>query len=357
MKRSKIKQVKQTLKNDELINMFNQMVGEGDLNMEIVIPKYELILKKFKLLENLMRRVFSPENLPLYVFENYGSAAINFTNFASMMEEERHECTLVSKMGKLTQESLEKLNQNQEAFMEYIEQTKNKYDHDELKDVYFRLKEGDIMSSILIAVRDIKTALKFNMDGEDHDLSDKMNLKMDFILEHNSPNLALMPSISVLDFKLLFIDDAISEKFKMRILLFCHLFYKNVMIIYDQITKPDIDISQFSRAFIENIENIKNIPELRNCTKAFNKISNSIELLENNFGGYYKEFASNKNPGSIIENFVLDVAAESDVDLATTAQFKKIVSYYKSKMSGRVDDPRISGMLDLVSKNIELLEE
>ena len=357
MKRNKIKQVQKTLKNNDLIMMFNQMVGEGNLNTSIVIPKYELILEKLELLEKLLRKVFSPEALPDYVFANYGAATNNFIEFADKLEKERHECTLESKLGKLTPSDIQKLNQNQENFMEWIKKTNDKYDHDDLKEVYFRLKDGEVTGDLIIAVRDIKDALRIGMKNESHDLENKHDLKMDFIINYEMAYLTLMPSVSVLDFKLLFIDDAITDKFKTRILLMVHLFYKNSMVIIDQITKPDIDISEFSSVFIENIENIKHIPELRSCSKAFSKISNSVGLLEQNFGGYYKEFAANKNPGSIIENFVLDVASESEVDLATTAQFKKIVSYYRTKMAGRVNDPRISGMLDMVSKNISLLEE
>jgi hypothetical protein len=64
-----------------------------------------------------------------------------------------------------------------------------------------------------------------------------------------------------------------------------------------------------------------------------------------------------KNPGIIIENFVLDVADDSKADAETTRQFRQIINFYKDKMSGQVKDPKIQKIFDLVGENLNILEQ
>ena len=82
-----------------------------------------------------------------------------------------------------------------------------------------------------------------------------------------------------------------------------------------------------------------------------------MQLLKNNFSGYYKDFVVSKNPGIIIENFVMDVADDSKADTETTYQFRKIINFYKEKMRGRVNDPKIQKIFDLVGQNLDVLEK
>jgi hypothetical protein len=91
--------------------------------------------------------------------------------------------------------------------------------------------------------------------------------------------------------------------------------------------------------------------------KAFKKIEESVELLQNNFGGYYKDFISTKNPSIIIENFILDCSKEQNenMDLDLARQFKKIAMFYKKKSAGKIKDPRINQIFEMLDKNFAML--
>ncbi len=116
--------------------------------------------------------------------------------------------------------------------------------------------------------------------------------------------------------------------------------------IYDLITSPNIDIKQFSGLVVHSITKLrKQIPR---CDKAFNIIEKSMELLENNFKGYYRNSIQADNPSIIIESFIIDVSNSQKADLTVTLQFKKIINHVR-KQANNITDPKmkkIFGMLD-----------
>jgi len=357
MKRTKIKQVKKTLNNDNLITMFNQMMGEGDIDVSVVAPKYDLIMEKLNKIIGLIRTIFIKTEIPEYVAENFDNGISNFRDFCLESEVELEKFTIETVRGQLSKEKMELLNSDKSLMEKYLLELDDKYDRDELKAAYFGLKESTIIGRLIIAAKDIKNALQSTAkSGEPNDLEFRDSLSSNFIMKCDGDYIQLIPSITILDFKQLFINESVHPDFKTKLLFTLHVLMKHTRVIIDEITRPDINISDFASAFIENIDQIRKIPELRGCDGAFNKIANSVELLEDNFGGYYKAFAVSKNPSVIIENFVMDVAQDKEFDLKTTVQFKKIVNFYRKQMKGNAD-PRISKMLDLVTENINILEE
>ena len=90
------------------------------------------------------------------------------------------------------------------------------------------------------------------------------------------------------------------------ILMFIAKLYEISYALYEIISSPDIDVDDFVKIIVSSIDTVKkHIPR---CDDAFNKIIESIDILKNNFDGYYKEFVASNNPSIIMENFVLDVS-------------------------------------------------
>ena len=133
------------------------------------------------------------------------------------------------------------------------------------------------------------------------------------------------------------------------------MIYKTTYEIYEIITSPDIDISKFSDIIIQSIQQAKKM--IPRANRAFKKIEDSVELLKNNFQNYYKDFISTKNPTIILENFILDCSKENsdDVDLDLARQFKRIVMFYQKKSQGKIKDPRINQLFEMLNKNFEML--
>ena len=133
------------------------------------------------------------------------------------------------------------------------------------------------------------------------------------------------------------------------------MLYNTTYDVYQIITSPDIDISKFSDIIVQSIQQAKKM--IPRANKAFKKIEESVELLKNNFQNYYKDFITTKNPTIIVENFILDVSKENtgELDLDLARQFKKIVMFYQKKSQGKIKDPRINQLFEMLNKNFDML--
>lgn len=126
--------------------------------------------------------------------------------------------------------------------------------------------------------------------------------------------------------------------------------------VYEQITQPDVDIDKIILIVREAIGELKkHIPR---CDKAFNMIIESVELLKDNFGDYYRNFLSSGNHGIIIENFIVDVAQSSKQNLQIYSQFSRIIRFYQKMQSQqKINDPRITGMQDQLTSLCKHIEK
>ena len=125
--------------------------------------------------------------------------------------------------------------------------------------------------------------------------------------------------------------------------------------MYDTITSPDVDVKKFSKVIISSIAKVKK--RIPRCEKAFEKIEQSVGLLEGNFDGYYKDFVQSKNPSTIIESFVIDVSQSGGSDPQTTRQFRKIINYYRKATQGKIKDPKMKKIFDMLSANFNAMEQ
>lgn len=114
----------------------------------------------------------------------------------------------------------------------------------------------------------------------------------------------------------------------------------------EELQKPDIDIKKFCSTVITILTNAEREPGLQGCAQAFSKIKESMNLLEENFGRYYKEFVcADKNSSSIFVSFIKDVTDKnSNASIGIVAQFTKILNFYMEQMErqGMKLDPALS---------------
>ncbi len=143
------------------------------------------------------------------------------------------------------------------------------------------------------------------------------------------------------------------EKVKSYILTVLKIILAATKEVYKAVTSPDIDISKFSRVIIDSISQLKKV--IPRCDRAFNKLEESLSLLENNFGNYYKDFVQSKNPSTIVESFVLDVSANMKEDAQIMYQLNTIVKYYRKATQGKITDPRVRKMLDIIDSNFKAM--
>lgn len=356
MSKTKVNVAKTTLKDPELIGMFNAMVGTSDPDPNIVIPKYESILENA---DSIIHILDSFVKSPCYnAFKNIFSKGFEeIIEFISKSKIQLNELKLERNDKILSGDDLNELNSHPEKIQEYITNMELKYKISQLGDTYNKLKNSPVIKEFVMIAKNLKNAVmleKKRSGSQKHDLEDKDMLLPNFILESDGDFMILF-NFTALDFKQMFLSELMDKTFSKYILFMLHLIYKKVILIVKEITSPDIDVDKFSELLIKNIDEIrKHIPR---CDKAFDKIKSSVDLLKTNFGEYYKDFISSQNPGIIVENFVVDVASNSTADMATTRQFREIIKFYRNNMSSKIKDPKIKKIFQMVGENLDILEE
>jgi hypothetical protein len=114
-------------------------------------------------------------------------------------------------------------------------------------------------------------------------------------------------------------------------------------------TSPDIDVDEFVNVIVSSIDQIKNQPSLSRCTRAFDKIKESVHMLKDNFSEYYKDFLETKNSTIIMENFVIDVSKNTKKDPQLMQQFRKIISHYRSLAKSNIQNPQLRALFERVN--------
>lgn len=147
-------------------------------------------------------------------------------------------------------------------------------------------------------------------------------------------------------------------------------FYNIANTVFNELMTPDIDIDRLTELISQSINNIKNMPELRDCKDAFDRLLKSSKMLKENFGNYYRDFIVSKSPNIIIENFILDVSHDVSNTTKNTKrqillmrQFSKIVKYYKANFeknkkmykgeTGKHME-KLTELMELYTRNTEL---
>lgn len=354
----KIKIASKAMKDKDIIDMFNQMVGtSNNIDPKIVIPKYINIYSNadqiIRILESFCN---SPCGKKFALAYNLGVAEI--VNFIKHSQGELKNLELEKNDQILSGKELNEINKNPNKMAEYLENLSFEYKADNLFEKYNKLKDSLVVKECILTARIIKNALMMEKDrnkNETHDLENDKKLSSNFILNIDGDFLKLF-NFSTLDFKQMFLSQYMDTNSSQYVLYVLYLIYNKCISIVKSITSPDIDVDKFSEVLINNIEEIKK--QIPRCDRAFNKIRESVGLLKSKFGEYYKDFVSSRNPSIIIENFVVDVAKDSKSDPDISRQFREIIFFYKNKMQNRGSkDPKIDKVFNLLNTNLDILDE
>lgn len=303
-----------------LNDMFEQMTGSKNAEPEILIPKItelHILLKKFIKVYKLL---------------------LNFNEFIDKFQEFDKEFTDI----KLFITNIEHVIDEHQILMKDGLQS---LPAETINNIYKTLKDTQELQSIIVT--------SCNLSKHKRYLEDKTNLNDDFI--KREPGLSLTPlKFTKLDLKLLWVSDKLTNMAKKYILNILNHTYTIGHEMYEIITSPDIDIKKFSKILIDNIEKMKKtIPR---CDKAFNIIKNSVELLENNFKGYYKNSVEAENPSIIVESFIIDVSMSQKANASITGQFRRIIMFMK-KQAANNSDPRVKKLFKILNTQFDLMAQ
>lgn len=222
---------------------------------------------------------------------------------------------------------------NASVFMKTVPEEKIK----EFTKVYNEFRESDVIKKIFTTAN-ILSSYKAQLDTKDSKF-----------IYHSSglyyKPFSFIPEFDVFRLKTLPQDD--------RVVKTWISFMQQTYVIGDnlarRIQQPDIDIKTFCKTVITILTAAEKEPQLRGCREAFDTIKESMDLLEKNFGKYYKEFINaDKNSTSIFVSFIRDVSENNkDAKVKVVRQFTQILNFYVEQMNknGQKLDPQISELI------------
>ena len=284
--------------------IFNQILGNESLDINIVSPKYSSIRKLTKLCFNALNVLFG---------ENAHIRSIIKEQF--IVED-------FNRIIKYTDETISTFNTN------YPEELTD-------PNLYKKLREDDIIRQLI--------HIGTNLKQYDMYLSDQDKLDWKFIYE--VPGNRFCPfqfsGIDIVSLIQLLHDrkQDIGVDLVMKTLFFLH---KYIGKIYNIITTPDIDVKEFSSAVLTSLREIKKRPELSRCNEAFKCLENSISMMEDNFGKYHRDFIKTNNPTIMLEDFIKDVSKNEEEKSKGNhrahilkRQFAQITNFYQNQVAAR----------------------
>ena len=332
MSRGKItsKVVKSTIYNEDVLGMFSNIIGgDGSVNFEIALPKYEKMKLHCDRFIKLLSAFASTRVMSMYEVQQ--SSLDAYTNKL------REEFDAV-----YTAPDVEPYRTSLTSMIENVP--------DDIKQAFSiafdNAKKCDLTKTIIVTCQNLIIKKRFLENSES--LSDK------FLVSSTCMSFAPLPGLSSFNFRTIYINPAMSYEDRSFILMILHKMLSISHDLYEAVSAPDIDVRDFRRIVESSIGDVKkHIPR---CDDAFNKILSSVDLLEGNFSEYYRDYISSNNPGIIMENFVIDVSKAPGSSPKLAGQFRKIISHYRKLASQQTQDPRLKSLFSKVDENYQELE-
>jgi len=336
--RIKSKVVQSTIQNKDVLDMFHGVLGTGegaDLNIEIVYPKYRKVVEHCSRLLRLLETLRDSAAIG-----HFPAEAGHLAGYVGALREQAAATFQAPDLG-----ALHPSEQNSEKLVNYSAVTREEYDA--FAAVYRRLKGSNLVNTVVVACKNMIPYKKY--------LIDLTALKDRFLTKTAGLSFAPLPGLPAMNFKQIYISDQLSPADRRFILMVLHKLFTISHDVYDTMSSPDIDVNEFVQVIVQSLDEVKkHIPR---CEKAFKKIADSVSLLKNNFGSYYKDFVASNNPTIIMENFVLDVSRTTKSSPRIAAQFNCIIKHYRKLASQQASNPKLQVLFQQVDKNFQELEK
>jgi len=190
-------------------------------------------------------------------------------------------------------------------------------------------------------------------------LEDKEKLDKKFLFVGARHDVAPLPACPAANFKSFYLSDQISPKNKESLVVYLHCLYTSSHRVYEEALTPDFNVDSFTAVILDSIESLKGQPELRGCTEAFRRISDSLDLLKSNFAVYHRDVKISGNQSLLMENFVLDVAGQSEgASPKVKSQFSRIIRHYRKLAQNQPRlDPKAQAIFSELDRNFVELEK
>ncbi|MDF1728291.1 MAG: hypothetical protein P1U53_11145 [Sulfitobacter sp.] len=164
------------------------------------------------------------------------------------------------------------------------------------------------------------------------------------------------PKLPSANFKSFYQSDRCSDSLKYSLLSYLSKLAVITHAVYEAYNRPEIDVQKFAGIVKESLSDIKSVPELNRCDAAFRKIEASMDLMENNFGTYYRDMQISGDRTILMQNFVLDVAKDGKSSPQMTGQFRKIIGFYRKQSKAASESKEMKAVFGALDSNLQELE-
>lgn len=330
-RRAKVKIIRKQMANDgELSDMFNQMMGTGQINLEIAYPRYLRLRELLAKLRDLYTSAAGTIRLLQRANTYYATPKRHILAF----------CANIT--GVLAESSIP-------ACIDV-----DKYMLDGFKGIPAAEVEQFAKLYELVKNSQVCKMCIMTYDELSH-YKDKVNYTgvPDHRFVFNIIGCDWRPlKFTRLDIVGLLMDDSSADNAR-TVMELLRATYELTASLFNELQSPDVDVDKFVEVIAASLEQIKKIPELHRCTQAFRKIEESLDLLKSKFNTYYHDFVVTKDSTIIMQHFILDVSKSSDdVPAKVTAQFGQIIAYYRKSTRGKIQDPMMAKLLDRLTESL-----
>lgn len=318
--RSQVKAISKTLgsanDHNDVQHYFNQMVGSEKADPDIVLPKYLELIANMKSISSRLK-AFSTDILIKIEDQKIFAADID---------------VYVARIDELVGTRI----------------PDEKFDPEHYK----MIKDHDLIQTFIVLCSNLSD-IHAHLKKEWSDVDKK------FMHRYTNHEFTPFPFAKV-DFKKIWLIDGDDNPTLCEyIFILLSKILKESHRIYKIVTSPDVDVSKLSKIIVSALGGLRK--HLPRCGKAFNKIEQSVSMLEKNFDGYYMDFIQSKDSTNIFTSFIGDVADNCDSDPQLIFQCRKIVNFYRRSAQKKVASGEISPeknkMFDTLMKNYNILEK
>ena len=300
----------------DIQHYFNQMVGSEKADPDIVLPKYKELIANMK---TIMHQLKSFSNDILVKIEDQKMCVADID-------------TYVASIGELIGTTV----------------PDEKFDPEN----YTIIKDHDLIQTFIVLCSNLS-------DIHAHLKKEWVDVDKKFMHRYSNHEFTPFPFAKV-DFKRMWMVDGESNPpLREYIFILLSKLLKTSHRIYKIVTSPDVDVSKLSKIIVSALSGLRK--HLPRCGKAFNKIEESVSMLESNFDGYYMDFVQSKDSTNIFTSFIGDVADNCDSDPQLIFQCRKIVNFYRRNAQKKVANGEVSPeknkMFDTLMKNYNILEK
>ena len=217
----------------------------------------------------------------------------------------------------------------------------------QFKEKYEVAMKSDLINTLVVTCKELTTYKAF--------IENREALNGQFLMRAGL-TFAPIPKLPAANFKAFYQSGSLSENQREIIMIFLHQLYTVTHEVYEAASAPDINVDEFIEVVMTSIEEVKKF--IPRCDEAFSKLVQSVELLKSNFGGYYRDMRNSGNPTLLMENFVLDVAKESEGGSAKLKfQFRKIISHYRKMAQSQPRDAQTQALFNELDSSFKELEK